>query len=218
MGVRSRGQRERFGAGRLLLLLLVVVSAYFAVTAAQVGWAANRDTAQSAEAIVVLGAAQYDGEPSAALEGRLDHARELFEEGVAPLIVVTGGRQEGDRFTEAAAGARYLERTGVPGTSIERETTGASSYASLAATARFLREEDFGSVVLVSDPFHNYRISAIAAEVGLDAQTSASTTSPFSGASELRQMGRETVAVSIGRAVGYRRLDDLGLRFEQLRT
>jgi uncharacterized SAM-binding protein YcdF (DUF218 family) len=210
-------QRTRLTVGRLVLLLVLTLTAYGTVTAAQVWWAANRDDASPADAIVVLGAAQYDGKPSLALQGRLDHATRLYEDGMAPLIVVTGGRKDGDRFTEAAAGAAYLERSGIPGSAIERETHGASSYASLSATARFLHQAGVTDVLLVSDPFHNYRIQAIADEVGLDARASASTTSPFSGSSELRQMARETAAVALGRLVGYRRVEAFGLRLEQLR-
>lgn len=200
--------------------MLTLALLYVALTGAQVWWAAGRatDVDGSAQAIIVLGAAQYDGVPSAALRGRLDHAAELYHDDAAPLIVVTGGRQRGDRFTEAGAGANYLEAAGIPGSAIERETTGASSYASLAATARFLRDRGIERVVLVSDPFHNYRITAIAEELGLQAQASASTTSPFSGRSELRQMGRETIAVALGRVVGYRRVESLGLRLDELRV
>lgn len=196
---------------------MVLPLVYLAGTAGQVWWAAKRDGAEPVDAIIVLGAAQYDGAPSAALKGRLDHAAELYGRGIAPLIVVTGGRQEGDRFTEAAAGASYLEGHGIPGGDIQRETTGASSYTSLAATARFLRAEGIDQVVLVSDPFHNFRIEAIAEELGLSARASASTNSPFSGGSEARQMARETVAVALGRVVGYQRMERLGLRLEQLR-
>lgn len=197
------------------MAVAAAVGLYIAVTAAQVWWAATSDEARDADAVVVLGAAQYDGRPSQALQGRLDHARSLYERGYAPRIVVTGGRREGDRFTEAAAGAAYLEDNGVPGWAIERETAGGTSFASLAATARFLRDDGIERVLLVSDPFHNYRITQIAEEVGLEAHPSASTTSPFRGIAELRQMGRETVAVSVGRIIGYRRLDNLGLRLDE---
>lgn len=203
---------------RALTLAVMLLAGYVAVTAGQVWWATTRDAARPAEAIVVLGAAQYDGRPSPALQGRLDHAHALYEAGYAPVIVVTGGRQDGDRYTEAAASAAYLEARGVPGTVIERETTGGTSYASIAATARFLREDGIDEVLLVSDPFHNYRIEAIAREVGLDGHASATTASPFSGRAELRQLGRETVAVSLGRIVGFRRLEDLGLRLRQDRA
>lgn len=207
----------------LIALLLVVPSSYLAITAVQVWRSAHTDDAADvaatapADAIIVLGAAQYDGEPSAALRGRLDRAAELYSQGLAPLVVVTGGRREGDRFTEAAAGAAYLEGRGVPGGAIERETTGSSSYLSLAATARFLTQDGATDVILVSDPFHNHRIRAIAEEVGLDARVAASTTSPFQGTSQLRPIVRETVAVAIGRIVGYQRAERLAIRFADFR-
>lgn len=204
----------------LVVLLLFAPPTYAAVTAVQVWRSAHTDDAADpagtppADAIVVLGAAQYDGQPSAALRGRLDRAAALYASGAAPHVVVTGGRREGDRFTEAAAGAAYLERKGVPGDAIERETTGDSSYTSLAAAARFLEQDGVTDVLLVSDPFHNHRIRAIAEEVGMDARVAASTASPFEGASELRQIARETVAVAVGRIVGYQRVERLGLRIE----
>lgn len=186
---------------RVLAVAVLAGVVYVAVTFVQVWQASRRDEAAPAQAIVVLGAAQYDGRPSPVLANRLDHAAELFEQGIAPLIVVTGGRQEGDRFTEAEAGARYLEGLGVPGSAIERETTGGSSWESLAAAARFLRADGITEVVLVSDPYHAMRIDGIAAELGLDA-----TVSPADGSSSVPELARETVAVAIGRIIGYDRL------------
>ena len=182
-------------------LLAVVALLYVGGTFVQVYRASRHDGARPADAIIVLGAAQYDGVPSPVLANRLDHAVELYEAGIAPLIVVTGGKQEGDRFTEAEAGARYLEQHGVPGGAIERETTGGSSWESLASAARFLREDGITEVVLVSDPYHAMRIDGIAAELGLDA-----TVSPADNSSSLAAFAKETVAVSIGRIIGYDRL------------
>ena len=163
-----------------------------------------------AEAIIVLGAAQYNGVPSPVLANRLDHAAELYDEGVADLIVVTGGRQEGDRFTEAEASANYLEELGIPGDHIERETTGDSSWESLASAARFLQPTTASTaVVLVSDPYHAMRIDGIAHELGLDA-----TVSPADGSSSLPELGRETLAVAVGRIIGYDRLVRLDERVE----
>jgi vancomycin permeability regulator SanA len=190
--------------GVAVLLLLV---AYVAFSFAQVWWTARQDGARSAQAIVVLGAAQYDGRPSPVLRGRLDHVVDLYERGVAPLVVVTGGGQSGDRYTEAAASASYLHDNGVPGAAVERETTGSTSYESLAATARFLRERGISDVVLVSDPFHAYRIGAIGDEVGMRASVSSTPSSAVSGNARWRHLARETVAVSVGRVIGYRRLD-----------
>jgi uncharacterized SAM-binding protein YcdF (DUF218 family) len=134
------------------------------------------------DAIVVLGAAQYDGRPSPVLAARLDHALRLWAEGLSPRIVVTGGKRPGDRFTEAQASAEYLMDRGVPDEVILREVQGATSWESLAASARILRERGLGSVVLVSDPYHAKRIAGIASELGLTAFTSPTRTSPETGA------------------------------------
>jgi uncharacterized SAM-binding protein YcdF (DUF218 family) len=190
-----------------VLLLLAVL--YVAITFVQVWWASRQDAAAPAQAIVVLGAAQYNGRPSPVLRARLDHVVSLYEQDIAPFVVVTGGAREGDRFTEASASADYLSEQGVPGGAIERETTGSTSYTSLAATARFLRERDITKVVLVSDPFHAYRIGAISDEVGLDATVSPTPSSAFSNNATWRPLIRETGGVCLGRIIGYRRLDNV---------
>ncbi len=199
---------------RLLLRSTLVLGlfglAYLVVTFVQVLQASGRDEARPAEAIIVLGAAQYDGEPSPVLARRLDHAAELYEDRIAPLIVVTGGRQPGDRFTEAEASANYLSAHGVPGGAIEREVQGESSWESLAAAARFLRERGITSVVRVSDPYHALRIGGVAPELGRDAVVSPSDTGTPVGS-----LLRETAAVAVGRIIGYDRLVRLDERVEQ---
>lgn len=189
-----------------VLATMGLVTTYVAVTFVQVWWEGRQDGRRDAQAIVVLGAAQYDGRPSPVLAARLDHALGLWREGVAPLIVVTGGRQPGDRFTEAAASANYLLERGVPDEQILREVSGSNSWESLAASARFLDERGIERVVLVSDPYHALRIKGIADELGLDASVSPTRSSPTTGRAEVRAMARETVAVAAGRIVGYRRL------------
>jgi uncharacterized SAM-binding protein YcdF (DUF218 family) len=185
--------------------LLAVVVLYLAVTFFQVWRAARNDQARPADAIVVFGTAQYNGVPSPVLAARLDHAIELYRKGLAPVIVVTGGNQPGDRFTEATASANYLITRGVPDDDVLREVSGTSSWQSLAAAANFLGDRDIKDVVLVSDPFHSLRIRAMAGELGLDAHSSPTRTSPIRGVSEARYMVRETVAVAVGRIVGFRR-------------
>lgn len=191
---------------RLTALLLALAVTYVGVTGAQVWWASRQDGARPAEAIVVLGAAQYDGRPSPVLQARLDHAADLYQRGLAPVVVVTGGRAPGDRVTEATAAADYLLARGVPEPALRREVSGQSSYESLAATARFLRDEGIDDVLLVSDSFHAYRIAAIADEVGLRAAVSPTPSSPISGGAFVRQVLRETAAVALGRLVGFRRM------------
>jgi len=185
--------------------VLAAAVLYVAVTFVQVWLAARRDGAQKAQAIVVFGAAQYNGRPSAVLKARLDHAVDLYYGHIAPYIVVTGGRQPGDNFTEATASADYLHTKGVPDNDILREVSGHSSWQSLASTATFLKARHIKDVVLVSDPFHSLRIGGMASELGLDASTSPTRTSPIKGFDVAEYMGRETVAVAVGRVVGFRR-------------
>ena len=201
--------RPRLRWGRLIvrsvLLVLVLLTAYVAITYIQVYRASRHDGARVADAIIVLGAAQYDGRPSPVLQDRLDRALELYEADLAPRIVLTGGRQEGDRFTEATAGYNYLREHGVPDDALLKEVDGQSTWESLAAAARFLIERDLTTVVLVTDGYHAYRVEAIAEDSGLDATVSPSETR-LSGTGELRQLVRESAAVAIGRIIGYDRL------------
>ena len=190
---------------KLVAALVAAVVLYLAVTFFQVWRAARDDQARPAEAIVVFGTAQYNGVPSPVLAARLDHAIRLYERELAPVIVVTGGNQPGDQFTEATASANYLINRGVPDEDVLREVSGTSSWQSLAAAANFLEEREIREVLLVSDPFHSLRIRAMAAELGLDGRSSPTTTSPIRGMTEARYMARETVAVAVGRIVGFRR-------------
>ena len=198
-------------ARRIVAVVVVLGVVYVAITFVQVWQASRSDHARKAQAIVVLGAAQYDGRPSPVLEGRLDHALALYRRGIAPKIVTTGGNRPGDRFTEASAGASYLIRHGVPSSALELEVQGETSWESLAAAARFLRREDITEVVLVSSPWHALRTEEIAGEVGLDGRSSPAPEHE-SISKRLYHLGRETAAVAVGRIVGHRRLVDLSPR------
>ncbi len=186
---------------RLAVAAAAVLVAYLTVTFVQVQVASQRDDRRPADAIVVLGAAQYDGRPSPVLRGRLDHARTLWEQGVAPRIVLTGSKQPGDRFTEAFAGFTYLRGQGVPESALTIVDDGDSTWESLAAADRILDGEGVGPVTLVSDGYHNARLAGIAAELGMDAVTSPSTT----GGSPA-ELARETGLVALGRVIGYGRM------------
>jgi uncharacterized SAM-binding protein YcdF (DUF218 family) len=188
------------------LIVLLAALLYYVVTFVQVWWAARGDDTRRSEAIVVLGAAQFNGRPSAVFRARLDHAADLYRERVAPTVVVTGGKQVGDQFTEATSGANYLHTKGVPDAAILRETTSRTSWESLAAAARVLRNRGETQVVLVSDPFHALRIRSIANELGLDAVTSPTRSSPISGFEEWRRFLSEGLRVAAGRIVGFGRL------------
>jgi len=190
---------------KIALGVVALLLAYVAFTFLQVWLASRRDEAKPAQAIVVLGAAQYNGRPSSILKARLDHAYDLYARKLAPLIVVTGGKQPGDVYTEAASSAAYLAEKGVPDDAILREVDGRNSWESLASASQFLKDRDIHSVLLVSDPFHSYRITAMASELGLQGHSSPTRTSPITGASVARYLLRETAAVAVGRIVGYRR-------------
>jgi vancomycin permeability regulator SanA len=199
-------------AVRVAVVLVVACLVYVVVTFVQVWQASRRDQARQTQAIVVFGAAQYTGTPSPVLRARLDHAAELYDRGLAERVVVTGGRQPHDRFTEATVAAGYLRRKGVPDSSILREVSGRTSWDSLASAAQFLKRRGVRDVVLVSDGFHSARIAAMADELGLEAHTSPTPRSPITGPEKLPYLGRETLAVAAGRVVGFRRVSSVGRR------
>ena len=138
-----------------------------------------RDEARTADAIVVLGAAQYNGTPSQIYEARLDHAVDLYEAGVAPVLVVTGGKAEGDLTTEAAAGRAYALARGVPEGSILAEDEGRTTLESLEAVAVLMAAEGLSSAVFVSDRSHLLRVLRIATDEGIVAWGSPTATSPI---------------------------------------
>lgn len=189
---------------RMALVLAVVLVLYVVVTFVQVVLASRQAGTDSADAIVVLGAAQYDCRPSPVLAQRLDHAHELYNEGVAARIVVTGGKRDGDRCTEAQAGADHLRSGGVPDEDLLLEVQGRSTWESLAAAARILRDRDLTDVVLVTDGYHALRVQSIAEELGLNGSVS-----PSRRGGTIAEYVRETGAVGLGRIVGFRRLVDL---------
>ena len=201
---RGRGRWLLHLALQVLLGLFVAGFAYLAVTFVQVWDASRSNDVRDSDAIVVLGAAQYDCVPSPVLEKRLDHALDLYEDGVAPRIVVTGGKRAGDRCTEAEAGALYLLDHGVPDENILREVKGTNTWESIAASAAFLGERGYDRVVLVTDDYHALRVRAIADELGLEP-----VVSPVGDSATLRELAKETGAVAVGRVVGFRRLVDI---------
>lgn len=139
------------------------------------------DERHTTDAIVVLGAAQYDGRPSPVLEARLDHALMLYQEGVAPIIVLTGGIGTGDTTSEALVGKRYLEGHHIPATALVVRPEGRSTVSSMEAIARWLERQGLERITLVSDPFHMARLRLEAERLGIVAYTSPTRTSPISG-------------------------------------
>src|SRR5829696_8779180 len=163
----------RVCAGVVLMAALVVGG-----TAFRVWQVARTDDRRAADIVVVLGAAQYDGRPSSILQARLDHARRLYEQGVAPLVVTVGGRRSGDAFTEAEAGRRYLIDAGLPESAVLAVETGGDTLGSLQAVASVARDRGWRSAVIVSDPWHSLRARTMARDAGLVARTSPTRRGP----------------------------------------
>ena len=191
-------------AGLSFVVLLLVG---FVAGCAIVVWrAAHHDDASEidrADAIVVLGAAQYDGEPSPVFAGRLDHAALLYEQGRAGSVLVLGGGQPGDRFTEAEAGRTYLIEKGVPQDAILPVPKGHTTYESLRAAAPVMREAGMDSAFLVSDPWHNARVERMARDLGIDGHASATWQSAATSQdTRLEGYVRETFAYLYYRVVG----------------
>jgi uncharacterized SAM-binding protein YcdF (DUF218 family) len=170
-------------------------------------WRASRDNqARQVQAIVVLGSAQYDGVPSPDLGARLGHALSLWHRHLAPVIVVTGGKEPGDSYTEAQASADWLAARGVPQSAILREVNGRDTWESLDATARFLKPRGIRTVLLVSDPYHDDRIALMTGQLGLTSYVSPTTTSPIKGGALVPYFAKETAEVAVGRIIGFRSL------------
>jgi uncharacterized SAM-binding protein YcdF (DUF218 family) len=163
---------------RLFLIggLVVVVAAGAATF--RIWQQGGRDEQRSADAIVVLGAAQYDGRPSPVFKARLDHAVDLWHEGLAKAFVVTGGKLPGDRTTEAAVARKYAMDHGVPADAIFGEDEAHNTLDSLRSVAQELRSRQMRSAVFVSDPTHMLRVLRIADDLGIQAYGSPTTTSP----------------------------------------
>ncbi len=210
--VRRRPRRRRSVWRRLLLVLVLAVLflvGYYAFTLWQV-WATGRsDEARPVDAIVVMGAAQYDGRPSPQLAARLDHVAELWPAGYAPIVVVTGGNQPGDRFTEAGSSAAYLVERGVPDSAIVQEDQGSTTLESLENVAELLQARGAGSVLIVTDPYHALRSRMIAEDQGLDAYVSPTGTSVVGGRESITRHLEEAAGVSVGRLIGFDRLSGL---------
>lgn len=160
------------------VVLLLILSWLVSLGAVMV-WE-RRDDARAADAIVVMGAAQYDGRPSPVLKARLDHAVSLWEQHLAPRLVLTGGMGDGDTTSEAAVGRRYAVKHGVPDSVILMETRGRTTAESMERVAAMLDSLRHREVLLVSDPFHMLRLSILARRFGLSPRSSPTRTSPIS--------------------------------------
>jgi vancomycin permeability regulator SanA len=190
------------GVALVLLIVLTVLGA-----SAMTVWRAAHDDEASridrADVIIVLGAAQYGGTPSPVFQGRLDHAVLLFRQGRAQSVMVVGGKAPGDSTTEAQAGRDYLVSQGVPAGSAVAEPVGRTTFESLVAAVKYMHGHGMQSAFLVSDPWHNARITRMASDLGIRGYASATWTSAATS-EDTRFTGyaRETLAYVYYRIFG----------------
>ena len=171
--------RRRLGAAGAAGAAAILLAFGWAAVVVAVALAAARDQATSADAIAVLGAAQYNGRPSPVFRARLDHAAALYQRGLAPIVLVTGGVGSGDTVSEAEVGRRYLAKLGLPDSAAVALPPASSTRASLAAVAAWFHGRDSRRVLLVSDGFHMLRLEILAARLGLVPFTSPAPGSPI---------------------------------------
>ena len=199
MGVRLGSLISRIVGAAVLAFVLLVVS-----TALGIWWTARQDSRPHSDAIVVLGSAQYNGVPSSIFAARLEHAKDLYEAGVAPVIVTVGGKATGDQFTEAEAGRDYLAETGVPADALLAVPEGQDTLESMRVVSAAFDERGWHNAVLVTDPWHAMRAERMAQDSGIEAQSSPTRQGPAvqTRATQFRYILRETAAYLLYRATG----------------
>ncbi|WP_371830434.1 YdcF family protein [Antrihabitans cavernicola] len=183
--------------GRLVVGTMLMAVLLVAGTAVRVWQVARIDDLTKADAIVVLGAAQYSGTPSSVFEARLDQAALLYGRGIAPTVITVGGKQVGDEYTEAASGKNYLSEHGVPADHIVAIEEGSDTLRSIEAVNAEMNKRNEKSAVLVSDPWHSLRTRTMARDDGLDAWTAPTRTGPavYTRESQIHGIARETGAL-----------------------
>lgn len=192
---------ERPGPARWLLRLVLGVVLVAALVVGGTGfrvWQVARvDDRSDADVVVVLGAAQYNGEPSDFLAARLDHGARLWRAGVAPVIATVGGALPGDAYSESEAGRRYLLSYGIPADAVVAVGEGSDTLSSVRAVAERGKALGWSSAVLVSDPGHSLRARTMARDTGLDVQVSPTRSGPVvqTRLIQARYIARETAAL-----------------------
>jgi uncharacterized SAM-binding protein YcdF (DUF218 family) len=183
---------------------VVAVLLLVGATALAIWWTARQDSRPDSDAIVVLGSAQYNGVPSSIFEARLEHALDLYKNGVAPMIVTVGGKAAGDEFTEAEAGREYLAAAGVPDDALLAVQQGVDTLESMRAVAAQFDQRGWHTALLVTDPWHAMRAERMAEDAGMEVGSSPTRQGPAvqTRATQFRYILRETAAYLLYRATG----------------
>jgi uncharacterized SAM-binding protein YcdF (DUF218 family) len=192
---------------KIVGVLVALVLLYVGITFVQVWLTSRADDPHRADAALVFGTAANYLAPAPDLEARLERALDLYDERLVPVIAVTGGKKQGDRYTEAQISATWLEQHGVPASAVV-VGNGVDSWDNVASVAPALTSRHVRSVLVVTDPFHEDRAMAITSSFGFAPSPTPSQHSPIGGLGELGYLIKESVEVSVGRIVGYQTLND----------
>jgi len=190
--------------GRVVGALVLACVLLVAATTAAIWWTARQDDRSAADAIVVLGSAQYNGVPSSIFEARLEHALALYQDGVAPVVVTVGGKADGDTTTEAEAGRDYLATAGIPEDSLLAVPEGTDTLQSMRVVGAAFAERGWTTAVLVTDPWHAMRAERMAEDSGVEATSSPTRQGPavHTRGTQVRYILRETAAYLLYRVTG----------------
>ncbi len=160
--------------GALLMTLLI-----FGGTAFRVWQVARADDRRPVDVVIVLGAAQYNGEPSPVLKARLQQALRLYQDGLMQHVITVGGRQAGDQYTEAQAGRMWLAKNGIPASHVVDVDTGSDTFNSMQAVAKLADQRGWHTALIVTDPWHSFRARTMANDVGLETWSSPTHSGPI---------------------------------------
>ena len=187
-----------------LLLLAIVVPGYFMYSI----WSEGHNAKPvKSDAIVILGAAQYNGVPSDVLQARIDKAAEVFHQGLAPKIITVGGNAKGDNFTEAGASKVTLIQDRVAKSVLASIPVGRDTLSSTVAYVNYLRAHKYSSIIIVTDPYHCYRAEAEAKDLGISASCAPTTTGPAS----IKNAGWRYILRETGAFLAYKSVGQFGI-------
>lgn len=190
----ARKRSASRGLLRLLVRIVLLAALWLAGVAGYILWVGERDQAAPADAIVVLGAAAYDAQPSPVFEARIEHGLALYREGYAKTLIFTGGYGGSRaRFSESQVARRYALRNGIPESAILIEARSRTTYDNLVEARRLMFEHNLRRVIVVSDPLHMARALRLSRELGIDALGSPTPSTRFrSWRTRLEFLARET--------------------------
>jgi uncharacterized SAM-binding protein YcdF (DUF218 family) len=154
----------------ILLVLLGALVLFFGITGSRIVRAATEAPTRKADVIAIFGAAEYAGHPSPVYKARLDHGYELFQKGMAPVVITTGGAGQDPDFSEGGVGRDYFLRRGVPEQALIAETQGSDTAQSAARVANIMRANGMHSCIAVSDAYHVFRIRALLEHEGVQVE------------------------------------------------